>query len=160
VLLLAASAQANEPAGEARLDEVERRGAQVMPFDLEQTTHVFRKTRHGGLQQVVVKQAGNAEQIELIRAHLRKVSREFARGDFSDPAHVHGNDMPGLAQLRRIKPGQMKVEYGQLTNGAQIRYTTRDPRLIKAIHEWFDAQLRDHARHGVADHQHAPADAH
>ena len=39
LLLVAASAQANE----TRPDEVQRRGAQVMPFDLEQTSTSSRK---------------------------------------------------------------------------------------------------------------------
>jgi sulfite exporter TauE/SafE/copper chaperone CopZ len=38
------------PAGPARLDEVAQRGARVMPFDLEKTTHVFTKTPEGGHQ--------------------------------------------------------------------------------------------------------------
>lgn len=156
LLLVAASAHANE----TRLDEVQRRGAQVMPFDLEQTTHVFTKTRDGGLQQVIARKSDDTEQIELIRAHLSKISRQFANGDFSDPAKIHGDEMPGLAQLRNAKPGQMKIEYGQLTNGAQIRYTTRDRRLITAIHQWFDAQLRDHARHAEAGHLHDPTHTH
>ncbi|MEI6708183.1 MAG: hypothetical protein WCK96_13740 [Methylococcales bacterium] len=37
-----------EKASEQRLDEVVERGSHVMPFDLEQTTHVFSKTEQGG----------------------------------------------------------------------------------------------------------------
>ena len=160
MLLVAAPVQANAQASDARLDEVQRRGAQIMPFDLEQTTHVFQKTKHGGLQEVVVKESSNTEQIERIRAHLSKISRQFANGDFSDPATIHGDEMPGLAQLRNAKPGRIKVEYGQLADGARIRYTTSDPALVEAIHQWFDAQLRDHARHAVAAHPHDPAHTH
>ncbi len=154
MLLGAVTVQANEQASEARLDDVQRRGAQVMPFDLDQTTHIFKKTHQGGLQEVVVKQASNTEQVELIRAHLSKIARQFAKGDFSDPARIHGEKMPGLAQLRNAKRGQVKVEYEQLTYGGRIRYTTDDPALINAIHQWFDAQLRDHARHAVEGHSH------
>ena len=160
MLLVAAPVQANAQASDARLDEVQRRGAQVMPFDLEQTTHVFKKTKHGGLQEVIVKESSNTEQIERIRAHLSKISRQFANGDFSDPAKVHGAEMPGLAQLSDAKPGRIKVEYERLANGARIRYTTNDPALIKALHQWFDAQLRDHARHAVATHPHDPTHTH
>jgi hypothetical protein len=160
MLLAVASVQANAQATDARLDEVQRRGAQVMPFDLEQTTHVFKKTKQGGVQEVVAKKSSNTEQIELIRAHLSKISRQFATGDFSDPAKIHGEEMPGLAQLRNAKPGQIKIDYEELAEGGRIRYTTNDPALIKAIHQWFDAQLRDHARHAVATHPHDPAHAH
>jgi len=69
MLLVAASAHANQ----TRLDVVQRRRAQVMPFDLEQTTHVFTKTRNSGLQQVISRRSDDIEQIELIRASLRRM---------------------------------------------------------------------------------------
>jgi hypothetical protein len=159
-LVLAASAQAVDKENEARLDEVARSGAQVMPFDLEQTTHIFSKTEKGGLQQVVAKEGSNTEQIELIRTHLSDIARQFRQGDFSGPAKVHGDDMPGLEELRKARPGQIRIEYRGLANGAQIHYSTDDPRLVDAIHEWFDAQLRDHARHAVPGSIQHPTHSH
>ncbi|MDZ4339759.1 MAG: aspartate carbamoyltransferase [candidate division NC10 bacterium] len=149
MLLTALPVLALEEASELRLDEVARRGAQVMPFSLEQTTHIFTKTEKGGLQQVIVKETSNTEQVKLIQAHLSKISREFAQGDFSDPAKIHGEGMPGLAELRKAKPGEIRVEYKELTNGAQIDYSTDDPALIEAVHQWFEVQLSDHARHAI-----------
>ena len=58
---------------QTRLDVVQRRRAQVMPFDLKQTTHVFTKTRNSGLQQVISRRSDDIEQIELIRASLRRM---------------------------------------------------------------------------------------
>ena len=75
MLFMAVSVQAVENASEDRLEEVAKRGAHVMPFSLEQTTHIFSKTEKGGLQQVIVKDSSNAEQIKLIREHLSKISR-------------------------------------------------------------------------------------
>ena len=115
-----------------------------MPFDLKQTQHIFNKTETGGVQQVIVREAGNSKQIELIRQHLTKISGEFSRGDFSDPEKIHGKDMPGLAALRAAKPGQLHVQYKELPNGAEITYSAEDKALIDAIHQWFDAQLADH----------------
>lgn len=40
-----------EPADEKRLDEVAERGSYIMPFDLEKTTHIFDKTKTGGILQ-------------------------------------------------------------------------------------------------------------
>ena len=156
MLLLVLPVQAAEKASEARLDEVAQRGAHVMPFGLEQTTHIFTKTEKGGLQQVIVKDIADTEQIKLIRDHLSKISAEFARGDFSDPAKIHGEDMPGLAELKKARPDQIKVEYKELTNGAQIEYSVDNPSLIDVIHRWFDAQLSDHARHAISSHAHPP----
>lgn len=143
-----------EPTTEARLEDVARRGAQVMPFDLNQTEHIFTKTEKGGLQQVVVKDISNAEQVRLIREHLSKISNEFAQGDFSDPAKIHGDEMPGLAELRKAGPDRLKIEYKELSNGAQIEYSADDASLVAAIHQFFDAQLSDHARHARSGHAH------
>ena len=143
---------ASEKASDARLDEVAQRGSHVMPFALEQTTHVFTKTEKGGVQQVIVKDKANTEQIKLIREHLTKISHEFKQGDFSNPAKIHGDTMPGLDELRKAKPGQIKIDYKELADGAEITYSTDDANLINALHQWFDAQLSDHARHAVSGH--------
>lgn len=154
MLLMALSAQAVEKATDERLDEVAKRGAHVMPFSLEQTTHIFSKTEKGGLQQVIAKDSSNIEQIKLIREHLSKISKEFIQGDFSNPAKIHGEGMPGLAELRTAQPGQIKIVYKELPNGAEIDYSTTDTKLVEAIHKWFDAQLSDHARHAIPGHLH------
>jgi hypothetical protein len=141
-----------ETASEARLDEVAQRGSHVMPFVLEQTTHVFSKTEKGGVQQVIVKDKANTGQIALIREHLAKISDEFRQGDFSNPAKIHGDNMPGLDELRKAKQGQIKIEYKELADGAEITYSTDYPNLINALHQWFEAQLSDHARHAISGH--------
>jgi hypothetical protein len=119
ILLAGASVQAREPASEEKLDEVEQRGAQVMPFDLEQTRHFFMKTDKDGLQQVVAKESSNTEQLKLIQAHVRRIPRQFSRGNFADPAKIHSDEMPGLADLRAAAPGAIEIEYEKLTNGAR-----------------------------------------
>ena len=52
----------------ARQMEVAARGASVMPFDLERTSHIFAPQADGGLQQVIADDPGDAEQIVLIRS--------------------------------------------------------------------------------------------
>jgi hypothetical protein len=143
-----------EQASQQRLDEVVERGAHVMPFSLEQTTHIFSKTEKGGVQQVIVKIPGNSAQIQLILQHLSKISQEFQQGDFSNPAKIHGESMPGLQDLRKAKKGQINIVYKELPDGAEIEYAAQEPILINAIHQWFDAQLTDHARHAISGHTH------
>jgi len=150
--LVTIPAHAVEKASEQRLDEVVQRGSHVMPFNLEQTTHVFSKTEKGGVQQVIVKDPANVEQIKLIREHLTKISHEFQQGDFSNPAKIHGDTMPGLDELRKAKPNQIDIVYKESPDGAEINYSTDSPALINAIHQWFDAQLSDHARHAISGH--------
>ena len=132
----------------ARQAEVATRGAKVMPFDLEQTMHHFQSLDNGGLQTVTAKDPGNQEQIALIQAHLKEEAEKFQRGDFSDPAKIHGENMPGLAELKAAA-GQIDIQYLPLPDGAQIRYTTKDPALVMAVHHWFMAQRADHGSHAT-----------
>ena len=126
-----------------RQHEVAEMGAMVMPFELEKTTHIFESKDDGGLQQVIAKDEGDAEQIELIRSHLTEEAARFTSGDFSDPAQIHGNDMPGLSALS-ADAEHVQVDYSDLPNGAQIRYSSERADLVEAIHHWFAAQLSDH----------------
>jgi len=137
-------------AARSRQAEVAARGAEAMPFDLDQTTHVFQQLPDGGLQTVTAKDMANTEQIALIQAHLQEEAVKFRHGDFGDPATIHGQDMPGLADL---KAGAAKIDvaYTALPNGGQIRYATSDPTLIMALHHWFAAQVSDHGAHAT-DH--------
>lgn len=130
----------------ARQADVAAKGRQVMPFDLERTTHRFAKTETGGVQTVVSDNPSDSEQIRLIRDHLEKENTKFERGDFGDPAAIHGKQMPGIAELsagyRRIT-----TDYTTLPDGGRITYVTDDPELADALHEWFDAQVSDHGSH-------------
>jgi len=119
-----------------------------MPFDLDQTIHVFQELPDGGLQTVTANDPANTQQIALIQAHLQQEAVKFRRGDFGDPATIHGQDMPGLADL---KAGATKidVQYTALPDGGQLRYTTTDPTLIMALHHWFAAQISDHGAHAT-----------
>ncbi len=137
-----------------RIAEVAERGSQVMPFDLKKTQHVFTKTSSGGIQRVLVREAADARQIGLIREHLKTIAKAFGRGDFSDPAKIHGESMPGLAALSSAKRGQLKVKYHDLPDGGEITYASRNKALIAAVHEWFDAQLMDHGPDAIPGPEH------
>lgn len=129
---------------------VERGSKEVMPFDLNRTMHVFEPTADGGVQTVMVHD-GDPHQVALVRSHLRKEAAAFARGNYSDPATIHGATMPGLAQLR-AGTVRMVVRYSDSINGASITYKTSDPALIAAIHHWFAAQVKDHGAHAMMAH--------
>lgn len=135
-----------------RQAEVAHRGKDVMPFSLAATTHIFSKTAQGGVQQVVVKNANDAEQVRLTRLHLREIRDQFLKGDFSGPTRIHGQAMPGLATLKVARAGQITIDYQDLMEGAELRYATADAYLVSALHQWFDAQLVDHGKDAMAGH--------
>lgn len=152
VLTLAAESSPAVADAAARQHEVAERGAEVMPFSLAATTHVFTKTANGGIQQVVTKRH-DPKQVALIRQHLNMIARRFSSGDFGAPEQIHGADMPGLATLRAMRPGELTVRYRDLPNGGEIIYRTDEQRLVSALHQWFDAQLSDHGHDATAvDH--------
>jgi hypothetical protein len=136
------------PATSGRQAEVAERGASVMPFDLERTTHRFTKTDTGGVQTVVADDPQDTAQITLIREHLTTEVDRFRRGDFTDPARIHGNEMPGLDALR-AHGGRIAIDYETTPDGGRVTYTTGDTELRDALHHWFDAQVSDHGQHAT-----------
>jgi hypothetical protein len=142
-LLALVSCGGSPEASPERRAEVAARGAQVMPFDLERTRHVFESLPDGGRQSVTALAAADTGQIRLIREHLREEAARFARGDFRDPAAIHGHAMPGLAELA-AGAADIRVEFRELPEGGELRYLTAKPALRDALHRWFAAQRMDH----------------
>lgn len=132
-----------------RRAEVAERGTEVMPFDLDATTHRF-DSRPDGLVQTVVaddpEAEGGSEQVALVREHLADEAERFSRGDFGDPASIHGEEMPGLAALT-AGVDRIAVVYAEVPDGARITYTTDEPELVEALHLWAEAQVMDHGDH-------------
>lgn len=142
-------------ADKIRQEAVAERGVDVMPFDLKATTHIFTKNSMGGIQQVVVKNDSDATQIGLIREHLKKIAAQFSQGEFPGPTRIHGAKMPGLAELKSAQPDEIKIQYRKLKTGAEIIYMTQNPKLVVALHKWFDAQLADHGNDAMPEHDHS-----
>lgn len=124
------------------------RAAQVMPFDLARTTHTFTKTDVGGVEKVVVSDSTDTRDVALIRSHLAEEATLFRSGNYSDPAKIHGMDMPGLKELE-AGAARVTVTYADLPDGAQITYSSDEPALIAALHSWFDRQVADHGMPGM-----------
>lgn len=133
----------------SRQDAVATKGASVMPFDQDRTVHHFVTNSGGGVETVVVKDARDSAQVGLVREHLKMEAERFARGDFSDPAAIHGDDMPGLGALR-AGASRLSVRYGDLPDGGQIEYSSTDAVLVASIHDWFHAQTSDHGKHAMS----------
>ncbi|MEU1745540.1 aspartate carbamoyltransferase [Micromonospora arida] len=131
-----------------RQADVAERGASVMPFDLERTTHRFTRTDTGGVQTVVADDPRDSTQITLVQQHVSAEVERFRRGDFSDPARIHGTEMPGLATLR-AHGGRITITYEAIPDGARATYATDDAGLRDALHHWFDAQVSDHGSHAT-----------
>lgn len=137
-----------------RQSEVHARGPQAMPFALDSTQHIFEKTPEGGIQRVVARE-GHAEQIAKVREHLQSIAHAFTARDFSSPVHIHGADMPGLAELKAAAPSELTVSYRDIDRGGELAYRGTTESVRNAIHRWFDAQLSDHGHDAIDQHGHA-----
>lgn len=135
---------------ETKQEEVHHMGHHVMPFDLSKTTHIFKMTDSGGVERVIVNDSKAKDQVALIQQHLRHEAEAFQRGDYSDPASLHGADMPGLKELQ-AGAEKIKVSYSALPTGAEITFATKDLHLLTAIHRWFGAQLSEHGADATSE---------
>jgi hypothetical protein len=128
---------------QTKQEHVHPMGHNVMPFDLAQTTHIFRMTESGGVERVIAKDATAKDQVALIQHHLQHEAEAFQRGDYSDPASLHGANMPGLKELQ-AGAAKVRISYSPLPTGAEITFESTDLHMLTAIHRWFGAQLSEH----------------
>jgi len=141
----------SDEARSVRLEAVAAAGSEVMPFDLDRTTHVFADVPDGGTQTVTADDPSDTGQVRLVQGHLAEEAEAFAAGDFDDPSAVHGEAMPGLEELRG-GADRIEVRYADLADGGRITYRTEDPALVGALHAWFGAQTSDHGSHAQPGH--------
>ena len=135
---------------ETKQAHIHAMGHNVMPFSLAKTLHVFKMTESGGIQKVIVKNPADIDQIRLIRQHLKHVADKFQHGDYSDPARLHGKNMPGIKELHS-GASQVSITYHNLPLGAEIVFSTPDIHLLTALHRWFGAQLSEHGADARAE---------
>jgi len=131
-------------------EHVHQMSHSIMPFDVAKTTHIFKMTESGGIERVIAKSPNDTEQVVLIQEHLRHEADRFQQGDYSDPAMLHGTDMPGLKDLED-GASEIKISYTSLSSGAEITFDTSDLHLLTAIHRWFGAQLSEHGSDAKAE---------
>ncbi len=144
IILLLASCSGDDT--ESRQEAVAEAGADVMPFDLDATTHRFDPTDDGLVETVVADDPDDNENIRLIREHLREEEQRFDRGDYGDPATIHGDEMPGLAELE-AGADDVEVTFDETPSGARLVFRTDDPALLDALRRWGEAQTSDHGEH-------------
>lgn len=135
---------------QTKQEQVHHMSHHIMPFDMSKTIHVFKMTESGGIQKVLVKNPKETDQVLLIRQHLSHEAEMFSHGNYSDPAKLHGVDMPGIAQLSAA-PSKVKVTYSELPEGAQLTFETKELKMVTAIHRWFGAQLSEHGADAKAE---------
>ncbi len=132
-----ASQQSSPP---STLDE---RGAHVMGFDQQKTTHHFYLYPDGGAIDVSANDPNDQADITAARSHLPHIAKMFGEGDFSAPVLVHAMNVPGTAELARLK-ARLSYRYEETARGGRVNILTADPEALAALHSFLRFQIADH----------------
>jgi hypothetical protein len=114
-----------------------------MGFDLDKTTHHFYLYADGGAIDVSANDANDDTNIKAARAHLPHIAKMFGEGDFSAPALVHATNVPGTADLARLKD-RLTYRYEETPRGGRVNIHTSDPDALAALHQFLRFQIADH----------------
>jgi hypothetical protein len=124
--------------------DLKERGKHVMGFDQDATVHHFILAENGGRIEVTAKVSDDTKSAGEIRGHLQHIAQMFAAGDFSAPALVHDQKVPGVAKMQAAGRA-LSYTYEELPRGARIKITGSTPESISAVHEFLKFQIKDHA---------------
>jgi len=123
--------------------EMNTRGAHVMGFSQEKTTHHFVLTFDGGTIDVRANDINDTESRDQIRQHFRHISQAFSGGDFTDPMLVHATNVPGTAAMKAQKTNlHWNVE--DTSRGARLVITADNKPALDALHQFLKFQIEDH----------------
>jgi hypothetical protein len=123
--------------------QMNHRGAQVMGFDQDKTAHHFYLYADGGAIDVSVKDATDKTNVDAIRAHLPHIVAMFAQGNFEAPMLVHGTEVPGTPEMKKVRE-TITWKYEESAKGGRVTIHTTDPDALKAVHAFLRYQITDH----------------
>jgi len=141
--LLAQSTGTAKPAANDPHAQMNHRGAQVMGFDQDKTSHHFFLYADGGAIDVSVKDAADRTNLDAIRAHLPHIVVMFGEGNFEAPMMVHGATVPGTPEMKKVKD-TITWKYEETARGGRVNITTADADALKAVHTFLRYQITDH----------------
>ena len=161
-LVACGSAPRADAATNAEFAALQARGEVGMGVDQYVSTHVFDALPDGGRIEYQ-HDSGDPEGVALIREHLQEIQAAFEAGDFSTPAFVHDQEVPGT-DVMAARSEHIEYRYEDLPRGGELRLVTSDPEALEAIRAFMAFQRDDHQAagmdHGTMDHgymDHGPA---
>jgi hypothetical protein len=133
----------HDPSAHAHHAAVDARGARVMGFDQARTVHHFRLYQDGGAIDVAVTDVADTADRDAIRQHLPHIARMFAEGRFDAPMLVHDTEVPGTAELTRLRTA-VSYTYVETPGGGRVDIVTTQPEALAAVHRFLAFQIADH----------------
>ena len=120
------------------------RGAMVMGFDQDKTTHHFYLYSDGGAIDIAVKDPSNLKDRDAIRAHLPHIARMFGDGNFDAPMLIHDStSVPGTVALKERKDA-LRYSYVETPGGGRVDIVTTDRGALEALHDFLRYQIVEH----------------
>jgi hypothetical protein len=126
---------------------MQARGRDAMGVDQYTSLHRFDALRDGGRIELR-RDRDDSVGTAVIREHMRAIARAFASGDFTTPAMVHLQTVPG-ADVMRERRRAIRYESIDLPRGAALRIRSSDPVAVAAIHRFLAFQRREHRAPGT-----------
>jgi Fe2+ transport system protein FeoA len=127
----------------AKEDAMKKRGVVAMGFDQDTTVHHFRLEPDGGAIEVDVKNTADATSRAAIRSHLKEITLQFGRGDFSKPLLTHAENPPGATRMAQLRSA-IAYQYEDTTDGGRVRIRSSNADAVRAVHDFLRYQIREH----------------
>ena len=144
LLMLALALTPSTPVAQANPhSQMNHRGAQVMGFDQDKTAHHFYLYVDGGAIDVSVKDAADKTNLDAIRAHLPHIVSMFSDGNFEAPMLVHGREVPGTPEMKKVKEA-ITWKFEEHATGGRVTIVTKNADALKAVHAFLRYQISDH----------------
>lgn len=122
---------------------VNHRGDHAMGFSHETTAHHFTLLPDGGIIEVDIKAEQDDATRDQIRMHLTHIAAMFSDNNFDVPMFIHDRIPPGVPVMKQ-RHAAISYTFQPTGRGGQVRIATRDPKALKAIHEFLTFQIQDH----------------
>ena len=132
-----------QDAGHSHDAGVEKRGDHAMGFSHETTAHHFLLFTDGGVIKVETKVDHDDATRDQIRMHLAHIAEMFSANDFDIPMFIHDRVPPGVPVMKS-KHDALIYKFEPTNHGGQVRITTKDPDVLRAVHDFLKFQIEDH----------------
>ena len=126
-----------------QMEEMNKRGDQVMGFDHLKITHHFILASDGGSIRIEANEKNDDSSRNQIRRHLQHIAVMFGEGNFKAPMLIHAETPPGVAAMEKLK-SEISYQYEETKQGAMIRISTKNADALKAVHEFLRYQIKEH----------------
>ena len=142
-------------AGDSAFAAVQARGGEARGMGVDQATsvHRFDLLPDGGRIELQRNDVSDSGGIAQIRTHLRGIVTAFEAGDFSTPAFVHMQQVPGAVTMAAQRAA-IRYRYKDLPAGGEVQIRTSDSSAVRAVHAFVQFQRAEHRAGGADAHQH------